>query len=140
MPSYALNIFFLLSATWLSERFKKRSLLASFQVFCASRSSRYALTGRHDPAADRAHLFQRADLALGQMCERYAGGHADTADVVTMLIVGHPYSHAIQVAWVSRNANSVGDRTVNSAVYNSALPLIGRPLTAQCSCRLVRVS
>ena len=63
-----------------------------------------------------------------------------SADVVTMLIVGHPYSHAIQVAWVSRNANSVGDRTVNSAVYNSALPLVGRPLTAQCSCRRVRVS
>lgn len=33
VPAYSLNIIFLLAATWLSERFKKRALLASFQVF-----------------------------------------------------------------------------------------------------------
>ncbi|TGZ78471.1 MFS general substrate transporter [Ascodesmis nigricans] len=35
-----------------------------------------------------------------------------------ILLVGHPYPHAIQVALTSRNAGSVRTRTVGSALYN----------------------
>ncbi|KAA8914584.1 hypothetical protein TRICI_002872 [Trichomonascus ciferrii] len=43
--------------------------------------------------------------------------------VVTTLIVGWPYPHAIQVAWCSRNANTVGSRTVAAALYNISVQL-----------------
>ena len=42
---------------------------------------------------------------------------------VSALAVGHPYSHAIQVAWVSRNANGVATRTVSAAIYNITVQL-----------------
>lgn len=38
--------------------------------------------------------------------------------VVTTLLVGHPYVHAILVAITSRNAGTVRTRTVASALYN----------------------
>lgn len=38
--------------------------------------------------------------------------------VAMVLLVGHPYPHAIQVALTSRNAGSVRTRTVGSALYN----------------------
>ncbi|KAJ3177064.1 hypothetical protein HDU85_006431 [Gaertneriomyces sp. JEL0708] len=37
---------------------------------------------------------------------------------ILCLIIGHPYVHAIFVAWTSRNAGSVRTRTVASALYN----------------------
>ena len=37
---------------------------------------------------------------------------------VVTLIVGFPYVHPIQVAWASRNSNSVRNRTVSASVYN----------------------
>lgn len=43
--------------------------------------------------------------------------------VVTTLIVGYPYPHAIQVAWCSRNANTVGARTVSAALYNISVQI-----------------
>lgn len=43
--------------------------------------------------------------------------------VVTTLIVGYFYPHAIQVAWCSRNSNTVRTRTVSASVYNISVQL-----------------
>ena len=45
--------------------------------------------------------------------------------LVTTLLLGGPYIHAICVAWVSRNANSIRSRTVGSAVYNMMVQIGG---------------
>ena len=37
---------------------------------------------------------------------------------VVSLIVGFPYVHPIQVAWTSRNSNSVSTRTISACMYN----------------------
>jgi uncharacterized membrane protein YjjP (DUF1212 family) len=37
---------------------------------------------------------------------------------VVSLIVGFPYVHPIQVAWTSRNSNSVSARTISACMYN----------------------
>lgn len=37
---------------------------------------------------------------------------------VVTLITGFPYVHPIQVAWASRNSNSVRTRTISASVYN----------------------
>lgn len=34
------------------------------------------------------------------------------------VLLAYPYCHAINVAWISKNANNVGSRTVASALYN----------------------
>jgi predicted MFS family arabinose efflux permease len=42
---------------------------------------------------------------------------------VVTLIVGFPYVHPIQVAWASRNSNSVRTRTVSASMYNMFVQL-----------------
>lgn len=37
---------------------------------------------------------------------------------VMSVFLGNPYSHPIQVAWASRNSNTVRSRTVGAAMYN----------------------
>ncbi|KAK4143916.1 major facilitator superfamily domain-containing protein [Dichotomopilus funicola] len=39
------------------------------------------------------------------------------------VLLAYPYCHAINVAWVSKNANNVGSRTVASALYNISVQL-----------------
>ncbi|KAK1830627.1 major facilitator superfamily domain-containing protein [Podospora conica] len=41
-----------------------------------------------------------------------------TTWLVMTLFLGSPYSHPIQVGWVSRNANAVRSRSVGAAMYN----------------------
>lgn len=41
--------------------------------------------------------------------------------VITTLIIGHPYVHAVIVAMTSRNAGSVRTRTVGSSLYNMSV-------------------
>ncbi|KAJ3053451.1 hypothetical protein HK097_004235 [Rhizophlyctis rosea] len=45
--------------------------------------------------------------------------------VVLTLIIGHPYLHAVIVAWTSRQAGSVRTRTVASALYNMSVQVGG---------------
>ncbi|KAJ3049081.1 hypothetical protein HK097_009885 [Rhizophlyctis rosea] len=40
---------------------------------------------------------------------------------ILVMVVGHPYLHAVIVAWTSRNAGSVRTRTVASALYNMSV-------------------
>ncbi|CEP64326.1 uncharacterized protein LALA0_S11e01574g [Lachancea lanzarotensis] len=43
--------------------------------------------------------------------------------VITTLFLGQPYIHAMCVAWVSKNSNSIKTRSVSSAVYNMFVQL-----------------
>ncbi|KAI0869085.1 MFS general substrate transporter [Hypoxylon argillaceum] len=53
----------------------------------------------------------------------WPGINADAWGTYALLTVllSYPYCHAILVAWVSRNSNSVGTRSVSAAVYNMAV-------------------
>ena len=58
---------------------------------------------------------------------------------VVSLIVGFPYVHPIQVAWTSRNSNSVKTRTISACMYNIStqagyiIAVCERTLTAEPS-------
>ncbi|AEO69062.1 uncharacterized protein THITE_2119058 [Thermothielavioides terrestris NRRL 8126] len=45
-----------------------------------------------------------------------------TYALITVLL-SYPYCHAINVAWVSKNSNTVGSRTVASALYNISVQI-----------------
>ncbi|KAI0814021.1 major facilitator superfamily domain-containing protein [Xylaria sp. FL0064] len=53
----------------------------------------------------------------------WPGTVADAWGTYALLTVflGYPYCHAILVAWVSKNSNNVGTRSVSAAVYNMAV-------------------
>ncbi|KAK4655427.1 hypothetical protein QC762_302450 [Podospora pseudocomata] len=61
-------------------------------------------------------FFNVADLANTNRWVIYA---------VTTLLLSFPNPHPIQVAWNSRNANSVRSRTISAAVYNMAVQTSG---------------
>jgi hypothetical protein len=93
IPAYLLFIGQLLFWTWISERWNQRFLVGlSSQIWA---------------------------LPLLLFLEYMP---ADTGPwikyIVTALLVGHPYVHAILVAITSRNAGTVRTRTVASALYN----------------------
>ena len=93
IPAYALFVVQLLFWTWLSERINKRFLLGIF-----------------------AELWNLAALIALEVLP--ADVNPWSRYVITVLLVGSPYLHAIMVAMTSRNAGSVRTRTVASAMYN----------------------
>ncbi|KAF2847184.1 MFS general substrate transporter [Plenodomus tracheiphilus IPT5] len=93
IPAYALFIVQLLFWTWISERFNQRFLIGL--------------------------LSQVWALPLLIAVEFLAKGASPWVRwILSTLLVGHPYVHAILVAITSRNAGTVRTRTVASAMYN----------------------
>lgn len=99
IPSSVLHIFTLLLITWLSEKFDERALI----------SLTYSLIAVPFIAAIRWWPGSMQDAWI-------------TWFMVTM-VLGAPYIHAICVAWVSRNSNSIRSRSVCSALYNMTVQL-----------------
>lgn len=96
IPAYLLFIFQLLFWTWVSERLNQRFLVGLASQFWA--------------------------LPLIIALEFLPGdARIWTKYVLTALLVGHPYVHAILVAITSRNAGTVRTRTVASALYNMSV-------------------
>jgi hypothetical protein len=93
IPGYLLFIGQLLSWTWVSEKINQRFLVGLVSQIWA--------------------------LPLVIILE-YMPGNANIwlKYSITILLVGHPYVHAILVAITSRNAATVRTRTVASALYN----------------------
>ncbi|KAH7090742.1 major facilitator superfamily domain-containing protein [Paraphoma chrysanthemicola] len=93
IPAYALFIIQLLFWTWLSERVNERFLIGLL-------SQVWAL-----PILIALELLSKNASPWSRW-------------VLSTLLVGHPYVHAILVAITSRNAGTVRTRTVASALYN----------------------
>ncbi|KAK9452719.1 major facilitator superfamily domain-containing protein [Dipodascopsis uninucleata] len=100
LPNQVLSLMTLLTLTYLSQKLNERSLVAlSAQIWC---------------------LVLLIPLRVFGADSNRWGKY-----VVTMLLLAHPSSHAIQVAWTSRNSNSVRTRTFSSAAYNMFCQLSG---------------
>tara|TARA_R110002003_G_scaffold191_13_gene14800 strand:- start:182 stop:1579 length:1398 start_codon:yes stop_codon:yes gene_type:complete len=93
IPAYVLFILQLLFWTWLSERLNERFLVGILSQVWA-----LPLLIALEFLAKNASPWSRW--------------------VLSTLLVGHPYVHAILVAITSRNAGTVRTRTVASALYN----------------------
>ncbi|KAI0483930.1 major facilitator superfamily domain-containing protein [Xylariaceae sp. FL0804] len=93
VPAYVLFIVVLLGFTWVSERMNERLLWATIsQWWCLP-------------------------LLIALECLPPTRNHW-VIWVLTILLYAEPYAHAMIVALTSRNAGSVGNRTVASAFYN----------------------
>lgn len=99
IPQAVLHIIVLIFITWLSERINQRTYVCFLLPF-----------------------FTFPFLAAirwwpGSMVKAWP-----TWALVSMVLAA-PYIHAICVAWVSRNSNSIRSRSVSSAVYNMCVQL-----------------
>lgn len=93
IPAYALFIFQLLAWTWLSEKVSQRLFVGFFsQIWTLP-----LLIAIEVLPATTSHWVKYA---------------------LSVMLVGHPYAHAIIVALASRNSGTVRTRTVASALYN----------------------
>ncbi|KAK9235874.1 major facilitator superfamily domain-containing protein [Lipomyces kononenkoae] len=100
LPSSVAGIFTMLLFTYLSQKFNERSFMGALaQVWILP--CLIALT------------------QFGASANRWA------KYAVTIIVLSHPSTHAVQVAWTSRNSNSVRTRTVSSAVYNMSVQVSG---------------
>ncbi|TGJ84552.1 hypothetical protein E0Z10_g4199 [Xylaria hypoxylon] len=97
IPYNALHIITLLLLTRLSDYFNERTLVSSIQ-----------------------NIWILPTLAALRFWPGTVVDAWGTYALLTVLL-GYPYCHAILVAWVSRNSNSVGTRSVSAAVYNMAV-------------------
>ncbi|CCG24984.1 hypothetical protein CORT_0G03060 [Candida orthopsilosis Co 90-125] len=101
IPSTVIHIIFLLSISWFSERVGERSLVCLIAPLYAT--------------------------PLIGVIRFWSGSGKDiwATWVLNTLYLGQPYIHAIVVAWVSRNSNSVRNRSICSALYNMFVQLGG---------------
>jgi hypothetical protein len=98
IPAYVIFIVQLLFWTWVSEKVNDRFLVGL--------------------------VSQIWPLPLLIALETLAPGVSHwTKYVLTIMVVGHPYVHAILVAVTSRNAGTVRTRTVATALYNMSVQL-----------------
>lgn len=93
IPAYALFVIQLVFWTWLSERINQRFLLGII-----------------------AELWNLAAIIALEVLP--ADVNPWSRYLITVLLVGSPYLHAIMVAMTSRNSGSVRTRTVATAMYN----------------------
>ena len=93
IPAYVIFIINLLLFTWISERINQRFLTGLVAQF-----------------------YMLPILIALELLPASAG--AWSRWVLTTLLLGSPYIHAVNVAITSRNAGSVRTRTVASALYN----------------------
>ena len=110
IPAYVLFIVNLLFWTWVSEKTNQRFITGLIsQIWCLPLLVALEVLPVHTSAWVRWTL--------------------------SVLLVGAPYVHAINVAITSRNAGSVRTRTVASALYNmfvQASNVIGSNVSVQC--------
>ena len=99
IPSTVIHIIFLLLISWFSERVGERSLVCCLAPLYAT--------------------------PIMGVIRWWSGAGKDiwATWVVNTLYLGQPYIHAICVAWVSRNSNSVRNRSICSALYNMFVQL-----------------
>ncbi|OOQ82513.1 allantoate permease [Penicillium brasilianum] len=97
IPANVFHIGNLLLITWVSSRLNQWSLVAMFQA-----------------------LWTLPCLLTLRFWPDVISNAWGTYAVVTVLL-SYPYCHAIVVAWVSRNANNVGNRSVAAALYNMSV-------------------
>lgn len=99
IPSSVIHIILLLLVTWFSERINERALTC---------------------------LCYPIIVVPFMAAIRWWPGSGENAWVTWFLVtmvLGAPYIHAICVAWVSRNANSIRSRSVCSALYNMTVQI-----------------
>ncbi|EGW31204.1 uncharacterized protein SPAPADRAFT_72059 [Spathaspora passalidarum NRRL Y-27907] len=101
IPHQVLHVVFLLSVTWFSERVNEKSFVCMLAPLYA--------------------------LPLISIIRWWPGAGIEVWPTWTLntLYLSQPYIHAICVAWVSRNSNSVRTRSIASAVYNMFVQLGG---------------
>lgn len=98
IPAYALFIIQLLFWTWVSEKINQRMLIGLIsQIWVLPLLIALETLPAH---------FANANWAKW---------------VITTLIIGYPYAHAVLVALTSRNSGSVRTRTVGSSLYNMSV-------------------
>ncbi|KAH7014502.1 major facilitator superfamily domain-containing protein [Microdochium trichocladiopsis] len=99
IPASVMHIITLLALTWLSVKVDQRALVGILQ-------SIWTL-----PCIIALRFWP------GTMVNPWG-----TFALVTTLL-SYPYTHAILVAWTSRNSNNVGNRSVSAALYNMMVQL-----------------
>ncbi|CAG8918154.1 unnamed protein product [Penicillium salamii] len=97
IPASVFHIFNLLLITWISSRLNQWALVAMFQA-----------------------IWTLPCIIALRFWPDVISNAWGTYAVVTVLL-SYPYCHAIVVAWVSRNANNVGNRSVSAALYNMSV-------------------
>jgi hypothetical protein len=98
IPAYTLFIIQLLFWTWLSEKINQRMLIGLVS-----------------------QIWVLPLLISLEVLPKVFPGSNWSKWVLSTLIIGYPYAHAVLVALASRNAGTVRTRTVASSLYNMAV-------------------